>query len=394
MSDSILLDSNSWFVENVLGHIYTRLGDHEKSMSYYLLTERSLTHYNEFELLSRLYTNIGISLRDENKIDEAIYYYEKGLYIADSTQYKNGVFSNHLNLCEIYLDQNQIGLAQWHANEAVLALDSLKNDKKYIEKQYVIELNYGEINKKLKNYPQSIHHYYAAIHYGIEFYKNQNRREFAKLYTSMAETYLLMDSLAAAEWVIGKGIESLIPEYIDYHSLPLSSQLFRENSFIRLFDLRSRLFEKKYMVTGDTAYLGKAIEYVQLALDANDLFRNPIIMDASKLLSINGHKVLINNGVEWLYQLYQKGNEEIYFGKARLLFTRSKGILFSEKSKRSFVTDEMTESERKALTTLEEKTLNLYSKKWEKNAEINSINVEILKAKEQTNQVFKAYEKK
>lgn len=389
--DTIFLDHNSWYVENRIINNYTRLGDYEKADAFAELTERSLLHFKKYEFLSRLYTNWGINLDSRKQPDQAIVLFNKGLAIADSLHYYPGIFSNHLNLADMYSNGGQPDLARVHLLGAEEVLDSLQKEKNIWERISSLEITKADLSRFSGQYSESIAHYREALKAGMAFYTGSKSRELAKIYTPLAEVYLLMDSVAEAETAIHKGLTSLLPNYVDHTTLPPLSELYRENSFINLFALKAETLQRHFEKTGDTLYISQALASIDLSLDASDLIRNALIMEPSKLISLSDHKPLVNKGIELANTLYSQGNQDIYFQKARALFTRSKGLLLNEKMKRNFIAKKLTTAERKELETLEEKILDLHTRKFEPEADPLKINSEILQLKSRIDLLLEGY---
>lgn len=386
------LDSLAWFIENKISNLYTRKGDFEMAEYYANLLEGSLKHFGMTEYLSRYYTNKGRKLKSEYKIEEAIAIYAKGLILADSIQYLSGMFANALNLAELYNENPALGSAEVYLKQATEVLELLKSDSKYLEKRAVLEIEKGNFKTLLGNYSEGIIHYKEGIKLSKEFYETVYRREFATYYAYLAQAYLRMDSLASAMISIQKGFFSLIPELTNKNEGPSIHQLYPENKFISLFDLSAQVKIRQFRLTQDRQNLEDALHAIELGMYVNDLIRENVIADPSKLISVRGNKDLIERGILILSALYSIEPNENCLTTVRSFFNRSKSLLFSEKSRRNGIAEIMSGADKEEWAKIQKKLMDLYNYKLDHPIDSNRINGEILTCHEQINHIFSKYD--
>ncbi|MEP6796351.1 MAG: CHAT domain-containing protein, partial [Saprospiraceae bacterium] len=392
VENKITLDTLAWFIENEISTLYTIKGDYELASYYSGLLEGSLKYYGRIDQLSRYYTNLGRQRNSEYKVEEAINLFERGYKLADSIDFKKGMFSNALNLAEVYNDYPSLGSAESFLLKAGEILPLLTSESRFLEKKSEFQIesaNYMCIQGK---YLESIPLYLEAIRTLGQYYPNTARREFAKYYTSLAKAYYKSDSLAAAHQTISLGFTSLIPEFKVGVEIPSSNQLFTENSFIDLLELKAQVFERQFTLSTDTGLLEKALMSIDLALHVNDLIRETILADPSKLISIRSNKELIDKGISILYKLYTAHKIPAYFDRARILFSRSKALLYSEKTRRNTLMEMISPIDREEWIALQNKIQELYNKKFDAGADINAINGEILSCEEKRAKIFEHYD--
>ena len=392
VDNKITLDSLAWFIENEIFTHYTRKGDYDRASYYSAMVKYSLKYYKRFDYLSRYYTNLGRQLNSEYKVDEAISIFKTGFALADSIKYENGIFANAINLAEVYNNLAIIDSTRKYLSIAGEFLPALTEDKRYLEKKGNFKIESARYEGLQGKYLSSIPLYWEGIQTLKQYYSNDYRREFAKYYTSLADAYLHLDSLEAAEKTIDLGITSIIPEFNEDDELPQLHQLYAENSFIDLFVLKQQLYEKEFSNTADKKYLEQALASIDLALYVNDLIRETVIADPSKLISIRSNKELIEKGVSLLHQLTIQDPGEDYFDEIRALFNRSKALLYGEKSRRNTLVEIMSAEDKGKLTSLQTKLLELHDNKIEHGADINVINGEILVCQEQMDNIFSSYD--
>jgi hypothetical protein len=169
----------------------------------------------------------------------------------------------------------------------------------------------------------------------------------------------------------------------------LINQLYPENSFIDLFELKAEVYEKQFSVTAEKGLLEKALSAID-CIESVDMIRN-VIAEPSKLLSIRSNKQLIAKGISILYELYSADGNDVYFEKARSLFNRSKSLLYNDKNRRNNLAERLSMADREKWAALQKTLLELYDKKFDKEADINTINGEILACQLQIDNIFSAY---
>jgi CHAT domain-containing protein len=386
------LDPLAWFIENRILNIYSRKNEYEKAEYFSNLVEASLRHHKMHENLSRFYANKGIKLKSEFKIAQADEVFKKGYYLADSIQFLSGVYANAFNLASLYNEYPELGPAEKYLIIAEDILDSLTSDSKLPEKWAALKMERAKYLGKQNQYNESIFLFSEAIDTLKNYYKTTNRREFAKHYTAFAEIFLKMDSLHHADSVLRLGLSSLIPEFGISDIFPLPYQLYAENSFIDLFGTWSRVYQQKYKLSPQTEYLEKALKYLEVALHVNDLVRESVIADPSKLVAIRSNKSLIEESVVILYDLYQINNDVAYFDRIRSLFNRSKSLLYNEKTIRNSLLGRFTPADKEKWSYMQAKILRLQDDKQVNPSEINFINGEILRCQEKLDEIFSHYD--
>src|SRR5687768_1544742 len=308
VKDKIYLDSLAWFIENPLANLYTRIGDYEQAAVYSALLEKSLKYFNQVEKLTKYYTNLGRKLKSELKTDEAIRIFTIGQKLADSIDSYNGIFSNSINLAEIYNDHPEKGSPEDFLIKAGQILPYLESNNRYLEFEASFEMETARYLSFQRKYNESIPHYKNAINKLSKYYSTTYRREFAKFYNALAEAYFNCDSLEASKIEINRGLGCLIPKYTEGSELPQINQLFPENTFIDLLSLKGKIYEKYFARSMTKLYLERAIESIELALYVNDQIRDIVLADPSKLVLIQGNKMLIEKGISYAYTLFMLDN--------------------------------------------------------------------------------------
>ena len=392
VKNKITLDELAWFIENKISNFYTMKGDYEKADYFSKLVESSLKFYQMTERLSRLYTNRGTQLQSELKEKEAFASFKKGFSIADSIQYADGLVANALSLAGIYIDHKDMDSSLWYLKVANECLPYLKPDKKNAsEKKSGLAFEYARWNLLQKKYAESISLFKSSIQTRTEFYKQITGRDFAKIYYALANAYLLSGAFDSAKQTIQLGLTCLIPDLSPTQEFPSPEQLYPENTFMELLVLKSQYYEKLDSISPSNEYLQNALTSINLALFVNDKMRESFLADPSKLIAIQSNKSMIGIGISLLYRMSTRNASHQYFDQARTFFNRSKSILYNEKNQRNRIIEVMTDEDRQEWKKLLDKILSLHQQKSIEQADINSINGEILHCQEQIDSIFSKY---
>ncbi|HJW30025.1 MAG TPA: hypothetical protein VJ508_12375, partial [Saprospiraceae bacterium] len=231
VTDSICLDAYSWYIENEISTIYTRLGDYEKSEVYAWMVVRSLQCHHQWKELARYYSNIGINQQSLGNLDDARKTFLEGLRLADSMQYKAGIFSNCLGLGELFIQEMKWEEAEPYLSRARKVLPDISLSDRRLEKESGLYAAEAKIRQVQGNFLGSAALYIAAIQSLRQYYENTTRREFAKLYAALASCYLKTDSLDQALTAMRQGFHSLVPALGEGFVKADTNFLYPENTF-------------------------------------------------------------------------------------------------------------------------------------------------------------------
>ncbi len=318
-------DKRSWFVENTIGTIYTRLGDYEKAHYFLKLTEQHFKHQNSEKNLARLYTNMARNHRCRKDYTSAIEILKKGIQISDNDQLS--MMANWINLADIYIEVGNIEDGKKSIAETKQIDPTLLDDRLY----YLYELE-GDIATLEKDGLKAKDYYYASYQELKKIHPHLYRREVSKLLNKMANSYRAHDSLKQAEQFaflglhyLNRDIDSTGINNIEKH------HLYPENTFIELLTTLSKIESDKYSISEDTVSLNRAIKYTHFARNVNRRLRNTYLQEPSKLLSVELNKSLLNQAIDLNFLAYQKHGDTSFILEAQQLFSDSKAILYNEK---------------------------------------------------------------
>lgn len=400
------LDEKAWFIENEICNIFTRRGDFEKAGHYGRMCEISLLHYaansakplDYIQRLTRLYTNLGTLRESEEKDSLAQVYYLRGFTLADSIGYTRGSFANALALANLRYQQDSLAASVTWIQIAEPLLPALVKDPYYRERKASLLFLKGQV----ATHPETRNSDPAQIHTGIMMirqaidtlmaqYNGTRRREVAKYYVKLAEVYLDIDSLDLSHSAIRKGLFHITDADLLSYQIPHQNQFYAENTFIEIFSLYGQWFHRMYVKNGDPFYLQKAIAAVDAGLYVNELLRNEVAADPSRLAAIRQNKKLIHQGLEYVYEAHRREGKTEYLAMARTLFNRSKSILLGEKVLRSHLLDHLSASSKEDLISWQYELKENFLHKLSGSYSPDSLSGVIIGLQEKINQLLGEY---
>lgn len=356
LDDKLNGDKFSWYIENVIGNIYTRLEQYEKAEYYLNIVERYLKATENNRNLSRLYINKSRALNAQQKTLDAISVLNKAHKLYTNDKVNASLFLNLADLyismgepdsCQIYLDLFD-GLDEVSKKEYLYYYWEIQGDK------YVEEL---KVDRGLMAYDQS----YEFL---IEKLETTNSRLCAKLLNKKSKAFLLQYKFLNAQSMLKKGFNALIENYDStFQVLPTFDQIYPENTLYELVFQCVILHYEKYKISHLTGDLHKAQDGVNLALQINRLLGYTYFATPSKMLSIRQNKHLVDVGLDILYELSAMEGTDKWIKKINEMFDFSKSLnLLDRMSKNKFIRS-LNPERRDSLYNFQQILSQLYSKK-------------------------------
>lgn len=373
--DSILLDSQAWYVENELMNIYNRADEYEKAEYFLYLTENSLSYQIQHskdtkqakEFYSRLHVNIGRLEESKGQMEKAMATYKRGLVLAREVNTEKGIQGNATNLADLAIQVDSLELAGEMIGIAALAMDSLNDESDYRERLASVTSVQAKycFKKALTNHDTSdaaacMPMFRQAIDTLKLYQGSRPSREVAKYLVEYADALLDINMPDAASQVLAEALKNILVWPQRGEEMPPQGILYQENTFIQVFECYVRLFNLRYQQTQDSLYLTKAIHALDNAIYVNDLILDQVADDPSKLVAVRTNKKLVHQELDAVYTLYQKTRAPEYLDKARYLFNRSKSLILEEKIRQSQTVAHLTETEKRTLRDWQVKLRQAY----------------------------------
>lgn len=320
-------DDISWYVENVLGNIYTRLEEYERANYYLNIVEQYLELTSNFNNLSRLYVNKSRSLNAQGYLKQSINVLDRAKQLTRNEKSLAGIY---LNLVDLMLATNKIDSSQIYLDSFDLLKHSFKQERQY----YYYEL-LGDKYVKEKKYELAQAAYDQSFEELVLKLGSSQRREHAKLLNKKSKAYLRAENYVKSEKALHEAFAILHNKYDkSIQVLPTRSLIYPENTYYELFFQYAQLSFEKYRKNKSVEDLYIAQKSVNLGLYTNRMLGYSYFTTPSKMISIKQNKMLVDVGFDILYELYKAEGPEKWLNKVNELFDFSKSLNLVDKISR------------------------------------------------------------
>lgn len=149
---------------NQLGNIWAvDLGDERKALSYYLKSLQYKLAGATPQSISASYNNVGISYKNLNQPDSALFYYQKALEKAIESNIPRAQFNPLTNLANLYKREGEIEKATKTYEQVLLLKDYMTAIQ-----QVDIHINLGAAYNQWQKYDEALKHLLIAEELGAE----------------------------------------------------------------------------------------------------------------------------------------------------------------------------------------------------------------------------------
>lgn len=316
---------------------WKRYNDHQLSaISDYDIIEYCL------KPLGNLYTKTNNYTNAENTIQQYITLAEnsknKDQYIAGminlSALYQTrGLHSSVLELVAKAERLSDISIAQKEKLNSLKAFSSLSskntNDKDLSIRQNMptIETPFAkhrlayQLALKNKDYVKALEQFKMSKQNQKE--KLLTIRDLAKRHVEEAQLYYLLNEFQAADSFLEKAIRLLLPNFKD-QGIPEKSNLYAENTFIDIFDLKARLQTQSE----------KALAFYDLSFHVANLLTSSLTSQESKLANLISNRKRSEWCIDILFEDYEKNANPEIFKRALNYAEKDKAAVLQEVSQK------------------------------------------------------------
>ncbi len=234
-----------------------------------------------------------------------------------------------IEIANSYIIKNENLKAKQHLDAAFeeqkFIEDSMKR-KKFLTEYYT---SLGKYYSQILNIKKSINAYKQALkHLGDQ---KEDARYYAKLASKLAWQYYILKDTVSCDKAIENGMHYLLGEKYIRNNIPRQKDIYGENSFFELFEIKAENELYKYHQNKNSYRLKHALNYLTLSLGTLNQLRTIISEDKSKLLSVRETKRLVNKAIALAYKLYETDKKLISNETIEALFDYSKSLLLSDK---------------------------------------------------------------
>ncbi|MFA6152169.1 MAG: histidine kinase [Chitinophagaceae bacterium] len=190
ITDSLSIDSLQLKVFTFYGQYYSRKGEVEKGLEYFIRSKNLIAKNDAYELANVNY-NIGLSYGFLDKLDTAALLFTEGIEQAIKGKNKNSLALNYSGLFIIYSKKQEFGLAAKYGKMA----DSIFQQSGNNDARFSIQANMGVMAYDQKNFPKAINHFKEAIHIAK---LTNNTNALPELYRNISVAYKDHNDLGTA----------------------------------------------------------------------------------------------------------------------------------------------------------------------------------------------------
>lgn len=209
--------TNSKFIEvfSGLGNLYLYKGDYVKAYEHYLTFLKLAEIDGRPKIISRAYGSVGVALKEQKKLDDALIFFNKSLSIAKANNLQSNLYVAYTNIGNIYSDKNNIAPTLYLIEQALenylkakeIVMKLLDSDK---DKGNAITLlnNIGSVYGMRKQFDKALQEYDTALELmaSLDYFASKSLiyNNLASIHLDMkntkeAEKYLKLANIAAAE---------------------------------------------------------------------------------------------------------------------------------------------------------------------------------------------------
>lgn len=327
--DPYCLDDFAIYIENWIYNYCTIYEDFELQKAIQEPLFRCLEYHQDYYNLVRLYINIAISYNERGMYDEAIELLLRAIEIAIKDNQFMLIPKLKVELANSYLLKNENSKAKKSLDDAYLKLKFIEDSDEqqtFLCRYYTTLGKYYSQNLDIK---KSINCYREAIkHFGDQ---KEYARNYAKLKTKLAWQFFMLKDTVSCDSAFEQGLHYLLGEKYLRNIIPHQKNIYSENSFFELFEIKAENELYKYHQNTNIYHLKHALNYLTLSLGTLDQLRKIISEDKSKLLSVKETKRLVDKAIVVAFELYETNKKLISVEAIESLFDYSKSLLLSDK---------------------------------------------------------------
>gem|GEM_PF-4298591 len=383
VDDIYLLDKYAWNIELEIGHFYARKDNFDKARQYYSSIIPGLKQRNNEVYLSRLLSDMGNLYLWQGDIDAAKEMLFKAETYAIKTNNLKAIRASTTSLRSFFFSTNEEENYLKYYDTSLEAIENVhkSNKAKYLSAR---SEEYAKYLYSKEKYRLSLKELDKAKESLNQYYKDENRREFAKIDLAIIDNYIQLNSIDTSAIIIKKAYKKLIPTFnLKTQIMPNIDQIYDENTIVDLLDRQCMVFRHKYITTNDDLYLDSILLSTSRALEANSNLRAAMIYNNSKVQSTALNRSLMNRSVDTYYNKHSKKkllDEEL--SDLRSIVNRSKNSLLNEQIIINRAIAKLDSLDKAKVDSLQNSIITLIAMK-SRVMNIDSIEIEINKTKEE-----------
>ncbi len=341
--DSIEFEQSylAMYVITPIGNIHTRRGDYQKALLNLTKANQILVSQQQFSLAAGLLTNIGIAHSSMGEHQAAL-----DTFLSAERQISNDNFASALAKLNIayeyaYLRNYQKGIES--INRALSIMDRDKNNRRAGEfpmlqaECYSLMATLHANQNKFIEAEASIE---LALKITNSIEDSESNREIAKMHSTIGDIYLSQGKPEKTFEHIRQALHALIPEIkIKGRDNPLETDLFAENTFAEIMDLKARSYYYLYQQSDNAEYLKDNLSCYQVMFHIWDLLRKKYNYTSSHRHVLKQNRTHLEQALHVVFLLREQESNENYDDLIIDLLRCGKNLLLQESLQKKYSTN-------------------------------------------------------
>ncbi|MFY8026215.1 MAG: tetratricopeptide repeat-containing sensor histidine kinase [Sediminibacterium sp.] len=276
---------------NIIGSIYNLTGKFDKSIANFLKAIQLFEITNNMLSLATMYNNIGMVYNNTQQYKLAIEYFNKGLVISNKNHYEKTKALININLTNLYIQNNALDKALFHALKA----DSLTKKLKMTVEEAVNANLIGAIYFYKNNFTEAIKYYEISKSLAAKA-NDLHSENTAKLNIGEAQIQL-KDNQAEKNL-----LESLyfFQSISDHYNVQLAANLLKElylnaNNFQKALEFSNKAFAAEKKIIDSVNY--KTFSSLQTKYETQQKENKIVLLsqtDSIKSLKISNQQLALS----------------------------------------------------------------------------------------------------
>lgn len=259
-----------------IGAIFFTHGMNSRALDYYLMS----LEYAQSNTKEKIYNNIGLIYLKEKKLDEALSYFTKSLEIKESNNKQLGIAISYNNIGEVYMKMGKPNIAKVYFQKSY-NISKIIDDREGI----VFSLNnFGEISKSENNLDSTITFFKNALRISKEI---NNQMLIAQSLYNIGHTYFFNN-----QYTMAKGY--LLESYKISKDLEVLPEIEKSSHLLALIYQEAQDFKSSYsflninkIVSDSLSRNESAKQLLKLSLDYKFKLKDE---ESKRLLELKQHE--------------------------------------------------------------------------------------------------------
>ena len=332
--DSIDFDQNYLvnYILTPIGNIHTIRGDYQRALLNLIQVNEILVSLGKYSQAASLLPNIGIAYSSMGAHQAALDTFLSAEQQIAGDNYALALANFNIAHEYLYLKKYQPGINS--LNKALSIMDKSKEDDRAHEfpmlraECHSLKARLLAEENKFIEAEESIQRTLGTIQ---SLDREDGDREVAKMHIEIGEIYLEQGKTNKVFKHIGNALRSLIPGTIlNERDNPKLHDLFAENTFGEIMDLKARTYNYLYRRSNNTEYLEKSLDCYLIMFHVWDLLRKKYNYTSSHRHVLKINRLHLEQALHTVYLLREHNHKANYDDIIINLLTRAKNLLLQE----------------------------------------------------------------